>query len=123
MSKYDSLLVDLAKPRNVTPSERAAGAAASVQTSLFGRLRKARGSAVAGRTAWMLVRAGSPSHVDCGAALDALATLPDSDLRTFVIVACGARDSLKNAEASALAAAVAAAVEGVLALRGESLRR
>ena len=118
MSKYAALLSDLAKPHDVTPLERGRAAAASVQTSLFGRLRKARGSAVAGRVAWMLIRAASPDHDDCSEALDALATLPVADVRTFLIVARGARDTLKSADAAALAGRVVEALETALAIRG-----
>jgi len=118
MSKYDSLLVDLAAPPQVTSRERAHAAAAAVQTSLFGRLRKARGSAVAGRLAWMLVRGASPDHVDCAAALDAIAALPVLDLRAFHLAACGARDSLQAPAAAAVAAALVVVLEAEIGRRG-----
>jgi len=119
MSKFDALLADLAAPQVVTPRERAHAAACSVQTSLFGRLRRGRSGSNAGRLAWMLIRAAQPDHVECGDALNALAATSTEDLRVWLIAARGARDSLKSAAAAAVAGDVACAVEAALAGKGE----
>ena len=93
-------------------------AATRVQTSLFGRLRRARGSAVAGRLAWMLVRAGQEGHPDSRTACEALQGVGDADVRAFLIAAQGARDTLTDADAGALAAGVVGALEVEGARRG-----
>jgi hypothetical protein len=110
-NKFSDLADLLQQPRTVTPREAAHAAATSVQTSLFGRLRKARGSAVAGRVAWMLVRLGQGDHADSGAACEALQGFADSDVRTFLLLAHATRDSLRAGPGAALAGAVAAALE------------
>ena len=108
MSKYDDLVATLVNPtpRTVTPRETAHASACALQTSLFGRLRKTQGSAVAGRLGWMLVRPGQPEHVDCADALNAIAALPVADLRTLALAVRGARGTLKNAASAELAAEV-----------------
>lgn len=117
MSKYASLVADLSSPVEVTSRELATRAAASVQSSLFGRLRKARGSTMAGRLGWLLIRAAQPEHADYRAAGEALASMGETDLRAFLSVARAARDSLPDPAAAALAGAVAAAIEAALVLR------
>jgi len=118
-NKFSGLAVLASQARVVTPLATAGAAAQSVQTSLFGRLRKARGGPLAGKIAWMLVRAGQPDHVACVDALNELAEFGPGDLRMFLIACRGARDSLKSAAAAALAGAVVAALEAALAGRGE----
>jgi len=114
MSKYDDLVATLVNPtpRTVTPRETAHASACALQTSLFGRLRKTQGSAVAGRLGWMLVRSGQPEHVDCADALNAIAALPVADLRTLALAVRGARGALKSGTAAALAAEVLLILEG-----------
>jgi hypothetical protein len=117
MSKFSDLVAIVSQPTTphvMTPAELAHGAASAVQTSLFGRLRRTRGSAVAGRLGWLLVRAGSPDHVDCSAALDALAAMPVTELHLFFAACTISRDALKNAAAAALAGSICDALSRVI---------
>ncbi len=123
MSKYDSLLSDLAKPRTVTPSEVAAGAAQRAQTSLFQRLRSAHGGPLAGRLSWLLVRAAQPDNNACDEALDALAAMPEKDVQLCLTAARGARDSLRDGRAAGFAGQIVATLERSLALRGNGAER
>ena len=118
MSKFAALIADLAAPPTVTPRERAHAAAAAVQTSLFGRLRKARGSAVAGRLAWMLVRLGQSDHVDCRAAHEAIQSVPLPDVKLFLLAARATRDTAKREGAAEVAGGVVAALESEVERRG-----
>jgi len=118
MSKYDALLSDLAKPRHVTPLETARAAAQAVQTSLFQRLRKAHGGPLAGRLAWMLVRAGDSEHPENGDALMALAGCSPDQLQSFVIACRGARDTLRDGRAAGLARLVVEAIESAIRAAG-----
>lgn len=117
-NKFADLVDLVASPRTVTPRERAHAAAAAVQTSLFGRLRKARGSAVAGRLAWMLVRLAQPDHVDSGAACEALRGFTDADVRLFLEVAKAAAVTAKREGAAEVAAAVVEALAAEVERRG-----
>ncbi len=119
-SKFAGLAALSALPRPApTPREEGAVAVSSVQTSLFSRLKRAKGGPLAGKLSWMLVRAGTPGHPDSEAALAALATFPITDLRMFAIVAAAARDSLPGVAARALAAGVVGAVEGAACFGAE----
>jgi len=117
MSKFSDLVSIVSTPPTphvMTPAELAHGAASAVQTSLFGRLRRTRGSAVAGRLGWLLVRAGSPEHVDCADALTALAAMPVTELHVFFAACTISRDALKSAAAAALAGSICDALSRVI---------
>ena len=120
MSKFSGLAELVSQPREVTPSEHAARAAQSVQTSLFTRLRKAHGGPLAGRLAWMLVRAGQEGHADSDGALSALAGFPEPRLRELLTASRAARDNLRDGRAVQLARAVVVAIEESIAARGIS---
>ncbi len=122
--KFSGLAVLASQPRTVTPLDLARVAVASLQTSLFQRLRKAHGGPLAGRLSWLLVRAGQGDHDDHMGALSELAEFPPETIRTFIDAASRARDSLPSPHASRLAGAVVEALAAGLAMRrvGAELR-
>lgn len=113
--KYADLVSLATTPRTVTPRELAHAAAQAAQTSLFQRLRREHGGPVAGRLAWMLVRAGQGNHADSEGALDAMAGMPGSTLRSFLRVSIAARDSLRDVGAAALARSIVEALQVTIA--------
>ncbi len=111
-NRYDSLIAAMRTPHTVTDRELAARAAQSVQTSIFQRLRRASGGPLAGRLAWMLIRSAQPDHNDHCEAYTALSILTGAELAVLLKAATGARDSMKDAAARALAGDIVDAVRG-----------
>lgn len=117
MSKYSELAAQCRQPRTVTPSEAARAAVLAVQSSLFNRLRKARGGPLAGRLSWLLIRASQPDHVECPAAVEGLQEFTAEELKAFLAAAIGARDSLPAPAAVRVAVAVVETLGVALAVR------
>lgn len=101
------------------PSELARDAAraatASVQSSLYGRLKKAFGLSNAGTIAWMLLHAADASHRSHDEALAALESRTRRELSELWNASEGAVRAAKTGEARAIAVAVHGVVESVVA--------
>ena len=78
-------------------------AAASVQASLYGRLKRSYGGSGAGTVAWMLLHAADPDHKRHDAALAALEKRTPSELATLFQATEGAVAAARTAETKEIA--------------------
>lgn len=93
MSKYDAAFA----PRDPSELARdgARAATASVQSSLYGRLRREFGSSKAGVIAWMMLHAADGAHRDHDEACAALDGRTNRELSELVAAAEGALRAAK----------------------------
>jgi len=111
-TKYDALFA----PRDPSKlaADRASAAVPSVQSSLYGRLRREHGNSGAGGIAWMLIHAASPASRHHDAALEALHGRTRAELGSLLLAADGALGAAKTLESVTLARAVLESVKAAI---------
>lgn len=110
-SKYDAAFA----PRDPSELFRDAlrAATASVQSSLYGRLKRMFGSSRAGTIAWMMIHASDPAHRDHDAAHAALVARSFREVAELWDASGGALKAAKTPEAKKIAERVHLCVSAV----------